>query len=938
MLPGQVIPGLVGREAEVERLNAMASQAAAGRGAAVVLEGEPGIGKTTLLDAVAGECTRLGMRLLRGAASDVEWRLPFATVGACLRLQTDFPDPGVARVAWLLRGEQAFGQSAVAANYEFVVSEAILDLLDRWCTAGPAALVVDDVQWADPCCVFVLHRLGQAIEQQPLLMIIATRPSPQDEPATGLVRGLISCGAHLITLGPLEGPAVATLAETQLAAPAGPGLLDLVTGAGGNPLYITELVAALSREGAIHTEDGLVEVNDRGWVPRSLVETILGRLDFLSSEAREALQMAAVLGNSVEVAELSMVLDTSVAALSRVVAMAMRAGLLAESGQQLVFRHGLIRRALADTVPTPVRTALRQRAGQVLAMLGAPVERVAEHLLVGGVVDRQAGDWLVRCADRLIVRAPDIAVNLLRKALVTVEDEIADTLRFYLVRALLWQGSLTEAEEVARVTLATNTDRSREGELYWLLAQARFRRGRPAEAVAAAEAALASPHVMPGQAGRFHGFTAFCLFFLNQFDACEGAAEKALTADEANQDPEAVGLAYHTRALVRMAEGDLEQALALNDRAMIAFGRGLQPDQQVDPHLVRGHCLTELDRFVDAEQALALALQHNQETGGLFLRTAYMFRARLRFLQGRWDDALAEIQAGLDSGPGQDVLGVEPILRWIAALIAVHRDAYRADAYPTSAPDERMLNAANGYFSRWAHALILEAQGAPRQALNILVEAWEQPGKLSAKVMVYLVCPDLVRLAIAEGEHARAHDVAGAVESLAASRPSRARDATAQLCRGLVDNDPEPLLAAARSFHDAGRPLYEGHAYENAAALLATAGRPVEAREALDKAFTLYTELDATWDIARAEARLREVGVRRGVRGTRKRPRQGWEALTDTENRVAVLVAAGRSNPEIAAQMFLSRRTVQTHVSNILRKLNLHSRIELVATVSRRSA
>ena len=95
--------------------------------------------------------------------------------------------------------------------------------------------------------------------------------------------------------------------------------------------------------------------------------------------------------------------------------------------------------------------------------------------------------------------------------------------------------------------------------------------------------------------------------------------------------------------------------------------------------------------------------------------------------------------------------------------------------------------------------------------------------------------------------------------------------------------------------------------------------------------------LGASWDAARADARLRAHGIRRGVHGERKRPKAGRAALTDTEQTVAALLAEGRSNPDIAARMFISRRTVQFHVSDILAKLGLSSRVELAALVARRA-
>src|SRR4051794_33551605 len=141
MSPGDVATVFIGRQAEVQRLATIARQVAAGRGAAMLIEGEPGIGKTTLLDTLAAQCLGLGMRVLRGTAEDLEQRLPFAAIGNCLGLRARAGDPDLAKVAGLLRGEDALGHSPAAANHEFAVTEAILDLIDHWCTAGPLALI-----------------------------------------------------------------------------------------------------------------------------------------------------------------------------------------------------------------------------------------------------------------------------------------------------------------------------------------------------------------------------------------------------------------------------------------------------------------------------------------------------------------------------------------------------------------------------------------------------------------------------------------------------------------------------------------------------------------------------------------------------------------------------------------------------------------------------
>ncbi|MCX5609066.1 helix-turn-helix transcriptional regulator [Streptomyces sp. NBC_01546] len=129
-----------------------------------------------------------------------------------------------------------------------------------------------------------------------------------------------------------------------------------------------------------------------------------------------------------------------------------------------------------------------------------------------------------------------------------------------------------------------------------------------------------------------------------------------------------------------------------------------------------------------------------------------------------------------------------------------------------------------------------------------------------------------------------------------------------------------------------------GHTLEDLAVARAWHGDLAGSRSALTRAVAAYEDLGARWDVARADARLRSLGVRRGSRSARRRPANGWEALTPAELKVALLVAQGRSNPEIASALFLSRRTVQTHVSHILAKLQVRSRAAVAAQAAARAS
>jgi DNA-binding NarL/FixJ family response regulator len=162
------------------------------------------------------------------------------------------------------------------------------------------------------------------------------------------------------------------------------------------------------------------------------------------------------------------------------------------------------------------------------------------------------------------------------------------------------------------------------------------------------------------------------------------------------------------------------------------------------------------------------------------------------------------------------------------------------------------------------------------------------------------------------------------------------RQAAALLCRGLTDHDPTTLLRAAERYRQASRPLPQAQALEAAAVAFAENGDPGSAQAAFTRAVDAYTGLSAGWDLARLHARFRALGIRRNPRVRHGRPRNGWESLTPTESRIAALVTEGMSNPKIAAQLFLSPRTVATHVSHILTKLQVHSRIDIAREAGRR--
>jgi len=223
-----------------------------------------------------------------------------------------------------------------------------------------------------------------------------------------------------------------------------------------------------------------------------------------------------------------------------------------------------------------------------------------------------------------------------------------------------------------------------------------------------------------------------------------------------------------------------------------------------------------------------------------------------------------------------------------------------------------------------AQALLQKFPGSPLKAhaLGVLTGFTDDAEEVDE---VEDLLADGVRLATKVGDTAAARTLADRATALAEESEIPHRQANALCCRGLVDHDAGRLLRAAERYHDARRPLLGAKALEAAAGALVDTGDRDPARAAFSRAVDLYSSLGATRDVARLQARFRAAGIRRAPRVKHQRAHRGWESLTPAE-------------VKIAARLFLSHRTVATHVSHILGKLNVRSRIDIARESADRRA
>jgi DNA-binding CsgD family transcriptional regulator len=306
----------------------------------------------------------------------------------------------------------------------------------------------------------------------------------------------------------------------------------------------------------------------------------------------------------------------------------------------------------------------------------------------------------------------------------------------------------------------------------------------------------------------------------------------------------------------------------------------------------------------------------------------------LLFDTGRWTEALTEAQT-----LQEDVK--EPAAACcdlgVAAAISFHRgDIVGArENLAAAIPHADRLGTRVIAPLALARSLDREHDDALPDALAVLSEGLA--GRTEELEEIEELLPDAVRLATLIGDAETARSLAGHAASLAIDSEIPHRQAIALHCRGLLDEDASRLLRAAERYDDANRPLFRAQSFEAAAKCFVDDGDRAEARVAFIKAVEIYTAISATADVARVQARFRTYGIRRGPHAKHRQVRTGWESLTPTETKVAELVQAGLSNPEIAAQLFLSRRTVATHVSHILKKLNVNSRTDIAREAALRT-
>ncbi len=913
------------RDQELEELTAWLERARRREGAFVLVEGPAGIGKSSLLEACAERAGALGIATLRVRGDEVAMESSFAAVRELLwREVREAQFTGSSLLAEpVFRGDPSAAADADrAAAVLHGLYWVVADLADR----APLVLIVDDAHWLDPASGRFVSYLARRIQSLPVLLVAAVRLGE----TFGAIAALPELAATVLRPHALSEEATSAVVRRELGAPADEDLCRSCHEAtGGNPFFLHELTAALKTEKSRPTAEMARHVRSLG--AGAIAHNVLFRLVRLGDDCERLAQALAVLGPGAPLRHVA-----SLASLDRdragVAADRMRAADLLAATATLAFVHPIVHEAISSEVRASRRAALHARAAALLSDDGAPPDRVAAHLLSaepfgeGWVVDA------LRAAARRAIGqgAPEAAVSYLRRALneppapdsrleVLLELGRAESLLpiaqdcVALREALsLASGPVQRAEiahEIADVLVSVAHNVSARVVLEDVLEQSA---GLDAALVERLEA-----HLLGGGAPDLTATKRV----LGRTDRHFARASRGEVGD-----PCMLAALAQTGAITGLPAAEVSELArrALRDERLL----GLPP-----AYLGATGALTWSDQLQEAAAAQDVAIAEAQRRGSapMFMQMS-VFRAATAFRAGELDTAADHAQRAYGLARELSTSHFAGMVL-IPVLLELGRVEDARAMVETLELDEPKLRL-------WQDVAVLAERGRVRVALEAL-EAGVADMLEADRRMVLAGCDlsvlsDWVHTAVptltALGRHEEARQIASReLEKAVAFGAPRRHGIALSVCGGL-DGGADGLAQlrdAVALLENSPARLEHVRALVNLGAGLRMRGERGSARALLLEALDLAHRCGAVTVAERAREEVVATGAR-----PRRASLRGPEALTPAESRTARMAAAGLSNREIAQALFVSAKTVESHLSHAYAKLRIGTRGELAAVLT----
>jgi DNA-binding CsgD family transcriptional regulator len=914
---------LLEREAELEALRGPLAGVHDGRGHLLVLEAPAGRGKSTLLAALSASARDAGVRVLHAHGGELERTLAFGAIRQLFERAVADADP--AQRARLLSGAAAPAASLLAHDGAprmasgFGALHAVYWLATNLSLDAPLLIAVDDLHWVDEPSLEALIYLARRLADVGIVLAVTLRPSEPGAPHALLDALREVPGAVTVAVRALSPAAVAALVRARI-----PDAGDDLCAAchettAGNPFYVRELLASLDGDAsaARAREVALPQLGDR----------IVRRVAQVGPVAVALADAMAVLGDGARLDDAAALAEADPAGAARA-ASALRRVELLSAEDPIAFAHPLVRRALYDALTTSARDHLHAGAAHLLAARGAAPGPVAEHLArlrPAGSAQVVAG-LRAAAGDALGRGAPEAATAALRRAL---EEDAPEPPRAVLLHELgqiefaardlaavqhLIEAYTSTEDPVARARIAVSV-----GGMLAALGQW----DRLLEVLDESLAALAGRD--PLLALDLEALRAGTLIHDSELI---GAYDR----DEPRLEALARGTAWPARALativalnwanrgLRVADVDplIEHALA-GGALMRERGVGLWPVTQAVSALI---IVDEDERALEHLAELAVLARQEGALAGTAMAAAFRIFVNVR--RGDLPAVEADLQTiAAMALPAELQMEIASIY-WFLNDVLGERQAIDVLAAPAAAlepRDEFARTAAGGMMveTRGRHRLLGgDRDGAVadlRAAAAVLGPLGFSPCRGTWRSALALALPpgahaDVQRRALAEEEVA-------AARACGLPRPLGIALRTAAMV-GAADDEVETLRASVELLAGTRARLEHARSLLALGGALRRRGHRTQAREPLADALELAHRCGAEGTAARAIEELRAAGAR-----PRRPARTGLEALTASEARVARLVAEGRSNAEAAQELFVSLKTVETHLTRIYAKLGL---------------
>jgi len=957
---------LVGRVEELDALDRAVSGLADSGASTLVVLGEPGIGKTRMVEALAARGDAAGQIVLSGSASELESDLPFWVFVDALdeyvagleprRLESLEDDirAELARVLPSLAESAPVSGEVALPDERYRAHRAVRELLERLAATKPLVLILDDVHWADSASIELIGALLRRPPGASVLLALAARPRQlPDRLAAALERARRAGSLTRMELG--------ALAREDAARMLGDGLDDETTAAlyeesGGNPFFLEQLARAPRQAGRSRSTAPLSMAGIE--VPPAVVAALTEELGLLPEQARDLLNGAAVAGDPFEPELAAAAADIDEHAAVQVLDELLARDLIRPTDvpRRFRFRHPLVRRAVYDAAPGGWRLGAHERCAAALEARGAsPAVRAhhVEHAARPG--DLEAFALLRDAGLASTLRAPASAARWFGAALRLLPDSAPIEERGALLMArggaLAATGQLDEARAdlLETIGLVPGDAVGLRVKLTVACAGVEHLLGRHADAHHRLEEALDHlPDPVGPEAVALMVELAIDGLFRAEFVSMRDFAERALHVAEPVGDEGLTATALGVLTLACAFTGEIETAEAHRRRAASIVDSMLDEKLagRIDAAAHLGAAELYLDRYHDAGKHAERALAVGRATGILFptlvptLGTAY-------FMRGRLAEAAEVLDGGVEAARLADIVQAKAwslFNRSMAALFTGEVDA-ALDMAEESVELTRQLD--QSFVTGWAGvalAAALSRSGEPERALEVLLASGGGeklpiiPGGWRAFAQELLV---RAYLELDRRDDAERAAEAGVPDGEAAELPmarawSGRAAAELALAAGDAGKAAELALASAEAAQSAGVVVESALSRTLAGRALAEAGRTEEAAAELHRA---ADDLDGCGAIRYRDATEREL--RKLGKVVHRRTRRGAAAgdaladLSDRELEVARLVVDRKTNREIAGELFVSLKTVEAHMRNLFRKLGVSSRAEVARAVER---